>query len=78
MHNAINSVNQIRHATTTGLCLNVTPGAAGVAAVAAITKTADAAGIQILAAAPRGTYLDMNCDGSVWYINGISNAVGFA
>ena len=61
-------------ATTTGLCVNIT----ATPTIAFITKAADPAGVQILAAAPRGTYLDMNCDGSVWYIGGISNAVGFA
>ena len=63
-------------ATVTGLCLNFTTGNGAAAAIAAITKNASA-NIIIRAAAPRGTYLNMNCDGSVWYIEGMSNAVGF-
>lgn len=62
----------------TGMCLNITPGVAGAVVVAAVTKNNAAAGIDIEAAAPRGTWLNMNCNGSVWYINGVSNDVGFS
>jgi len=64
-------------ATVTGLCLNFTPGAAGAAPIAAVTKNASA-NVTIEAVAPRGTWINVNCDGSVWYINGVSNDIGFA
>ena len=46
-------------ATVTGLCLNLTPGAAGAAPIAAITKNGSA-NIQILAAAPQGAWINVS------------------
>lgn len=63
--------------TITGTVLNLTPGVAGVCVIASVIKAANNT-ITLAALAPAGTYLDMNCDGSIWYISGISTAVGFA
>ena len=63
--------------TVTGTVLNLTPGGAGVCVIATVIKAA-ANTIVLTALAPAGTYLDMNCDGNIWYISGISTAVGFA
>ena len=60
-----------------GTCINITPGAAGAAVVAAVTK-GGTNNIIFAATAVLGDYIDLTCDGSNWYISGISSAVGFA
>lgn len=60
----------------TGVCLNFTPGNAGATAIAAVRKS-NSASIRFNAAARAGDYVDINCDGTTWYINGVSRAVGF-
>lgn len=63
-------------ATVTGLCFNFTPGL-GAAAAIATPNINQAASVIIRQPAPRGTYLNMNCDGKDWYIEGMSNGNGF-
>lgn len=65
--------------TVSGMCLTLVPGIAG-ANVTISLKLNAAASISILAAAARGDWLEMNCDGVNWYVSGISGAAtaGFA
>lgn len=64
--------------TVTGTCLLLIPGAAAACIISTVIKAANNT-IVIGAAATAGTYLDMNCDGNIWYISGVSTtAVGFA
>ena len=64
--------------TVTGTCLLLIPGAAAACIISTVIKAATNT-IVIGAAATAGTYLDMNCDGNIWYISGVSTtAAGFA
>jgi len=60
----------------TGICLNFTPGTNLTTAIASVIKLDDP-NIRFNAAARAGDYVDLNCDGTTWYINGVSRAVGF-
>lgn len=60
-----------------GTCINITPGGAGAAVVAAVTKVGSDT-LDIADTAVRGDYVDMTCDGNNWYISGLASAVGFA
>ena len=63
--------------TVTGTCLLLIPGAAAACIIGTVIKAANNT-IVIGAAATAGTYLDMNCDGNIWYISGVSTtAAGF-
>lgn len=63
--------------TVTGTCLLLIPGAAAACIISTVIKAANNT-IVIGAAATAGTYLDMNCDGNIWYISGVSTtAAGF-
>ena len=64
-------------ALVTGVCFNFTPGNAAATAIGAIEKDDDA-DIAFTALARTGDYVDINCDGTTWFINGQSRAVGFA
>jgi len=59
-------------ATVTGLFINN-----NAAAVAAVTKNG-AASFNFTDAATIGTWVEMVCGGSVWYVSGNSGVVGFA
>ena len=63
--------------TVTGTCLLLIPETAAACIIGTVIKAANNT-IVIGAAATAGTYLDMNCDGNIWYISGVSTtAAGF-
>ncbi len=55
-----------------GTLLNLTPGASPNSAITATQKTG-ANSVIVDSTARLGDYVDMNCDGTFWYVNGISS-----
>lgn len=58
--------------TIYGTLLNLTPGGAGACVITATQKTG-ANSVIIDSTARLGDYVNMNCDGTYWYVNGISS-----
>lgn len=63
-------------ATVSGSVMNVTQGNGAASSILFVTRNGGP-NIIIRAQAARGTYLNMNCTGNVWYIDGMSPTVGF-
>ena len=62
--------------TLTGTLINLSSAVAvvGVAIVFPIAKSASAT-VQFTATSGTGDYIDLNCNGSIWYISGLSYTV---
>lgn len=57
--------------TMTGSLLNILPGAAGIPAIVRVGKSASPT-VQFTATATIGDYVDLNCNGNIWYVSGLS------